>query len=159
MAIPWHNGGANERSRARLRQLAISLQHGQLTRSDVTALFILLRGSATKGSITRDIGDCVAHDVRDRGNLFSFANQFVRSVRRTIALAAASVLDGVKVEVRAPHVACRLSGGQQPAFAIDLLRGMPDGVLQIPSPKTLLFPMLRDYSLGGTDNNNGSSVG
>ena len=47
---------------------------------------MMLRGSAKPGSIVRDIGDCVAHDERDRGDLYVYANGFVRSVRRTIGV-------------------------------------------------------------------------
>lgn len=179
-----------ESDRRHLAQLARGIERGQLGRSDVVALFMILRGSAKRGSIVRDIGDCVAHDERDRGDLYVHANQFVRSVRRALGVggvmesrvlypvedllneiidllaqqsvtldrtaadsrvdafvrAVADVLDGVTIKVRMSHVACRLSGGDAPGFAIDFLRPMPGGVIEIPGPVTLLFPLLRSTS-------------
>jgi hypothetical protein len=166
------------------------IEVGALGRSDAVALFMILRGIAERGSIVRDIGDCVAHDERDRGDLYEHANAFVRGVRRTIAVggvlespvlypvdelldeisrlfaanslslnrsaadahvagfvnAVSSILDGVTIKVRTPHVACRLSGGQLPGLAIDFLRPMPSGVLKIPGLVTLMFPLLHSES-------------
>lgn len=176
--------------RRHLAQLASLIELGQLARSDVVALFMMLRGRAKRGSIVRDIGDCVAHDERDRGDLHVYANGFVRSVRRAVGVGGvleskvlypvgdlldeisdllkeqsitldraaadarvdafvrgvASVLDGVTIKVQVAHVTCRLSGGSTPGFAVDFLRPMPGGVIRIPGPVTLMFPLLRSDS-------------
>jgi len=58
----------------------------RLSRSEVVALLIMLRGMAPRGSVLRDIGDGVAHDVRDKGMAFEmlrlFTRDFIRAAMR-----------------------------------------------------------------------------
>lgn len=60
-----------------LVELMATAERGQLSRSDVVALFMLVRGEAPKNSVLRDIGDTVAHDERDRGVALRSIDAFI----------------------------------------------------------------------------------
>jgi len=55
-----------------------------LTRSDAVAFLILLRDSAPRNSMLRDLGHSVAHDTRDRGLSFDYLEKFSLNVRRVL---------------------------------------------------------------------------
>lgn len=68
-----------------IAKLIPKIETGTLTLIEANAFFILVRGSAPKSSIVRDIGDSVAHDERDRGlahaHLNTIVDEFVAAIR------------------------------------------------------------------------------
>lgn len=63
-----------------LQRLLGLAEGGRLSRSDVAALFMYVRGDAPNGSMLKDIGHTVAHDERDRGFAYDHVNAFVAQI-------------------------------------------------------------------------------
>src|SRR3954463_13446751 len=68
-------------------------------RSDVVALFILIRGDAPPNSIIKDIGHTVAHDERDRGVAFERLDRFTREVEALLTEGKGGIEFGILFEI------------------------------------------------------------
>lgn len=55
-----------------------------LDRSDYVSLLIAVRGAAPFGSMLKDLGHSVAHDIRDQGDAFEYLERLVKQFRMAI---------------------------------------------------------------------------
>jgi hypothetical protein len=69
----------NLANRAHLIELAAALETGTLSRADVMSLFIIVREKTRPGSVVRDLADCVAHDIRNKGLALDRVNAFAKN--------------------------------------------------------------------------------
>ena len=63
-----------------LQELIDGAAEGRLSRSDVLAIFALVREDAPHGTALRDIGDSIAHDTRDKGYGYKYVERFIQHV-------------------------------------------------------------------------------
>ncbi|OII27566.1 hypothetical protein BIV04_03255 [Frigoribacterium sp. MCBA15_019] len=56
---------------------------GQISRSDVSFIFMSVREEARGMPLLRDVGDCIAHRQRTKGTSYQYVTEFVAHFRQT----------------------------------------------------------------------------